>query len=125
MRLINYLIENEKQKSLSVAKMLSARPNLIRAVKDRDGPAVKRIIVEAQRDAGLDFITVSDKNGIVIARSHSEQAGDSSASQINVRQALSGASAVGLEPGNVVKFSLRAGHPVRTATRSSAWSRRA
>jgi methyl-accepting chemotaxis protein len=64
------------------------------------------------KDTGADFVTVSDEKGVVIARSHSDKAGDSVMSQINVAKALGGQANVGIESGTVVKFSLRAGCPV-------------
>jgi methyl-accepting chemotaxis protein len=63
------------------------------------------------------FVTVADRDGTVIGRGHSDKSGDSVLGQVNVKQALSGKASTGVEPGTVVKFSLRAGHPIVSAGR--------
>ena len=49
----------------------------------------------------------------MVGRGHSDKAGDSVLTQANVRKALAGESSTGIEEGTVVKFSLRAGAPVK------------
>jgi methyl-accepting chemotaxis protein len=82
------------------------------AVVSRDKASLRPLIIAAMKDTGAHFITVSDANGEVIARSHSDKSGDSVMKQVNVAKALAGERNVGIEPGTVVKFSLRAGCPV-------------
>ena len=62
---------------------------------------------------GLEVLTIADQEGNVIARGHSEKTGDSVLSQINVKKALAGEVSAGFEEGTVVKFSLRAGAPIK------------
>jgi methyl-accepting chemotaxis protein len=66
---------------------------------------------------GMELVTIADKEGMVVARAHSDKKGDSVRGQINVKKALAGEASVGLEEGTVVKFSLRAGAPVRIDNR--------
>ena len=49
----------------------------------------------------------------MVGRGHSDKAGDSVLSQSNVRKALGGEVSTGIEEGTVVKFSMRAGAPVK------------
>ncbi len=49
----------------------------------------------------------------MVGRGHSDKAGDSVLCQPNVKKALGGEASTGIEEGTVVKFSLRAGAPVK------------
>jgi methyl-accepting chemotaxis protein len=60
----------------------------------------------------LDFITLVNADGRVVARGHSSKHGDSQSRKYIVQQALEGNIAVGIARGNLVKFSFRAAAPV-------------
>ncbi len=111
-RLVDGSIQDQRQNFLEQGMMLAANSALVQAVAAGDGTALKPIIVKAMKDTSATFITVSDSQGKVVARSHSDKAGDSVLTQHNVQKALKGEPNVGIEPGTVVKFSLRAGVPV-------------
>jgi methyl-accepting chemotaxis protein len=102
-----------KGKLKSSAVSFAGRPDIANAVDKRDGAYLKGLGKEFTVNYGLDFVTISDREGKVIARSHSDKAGDSIANQINVKKALAGEATVGIEEGTVVKLSLRAGAPVK------------
>jgi len=51
----------------------------------------------------------------VIARTHDKKAGDSVANQANVQKALRGETTAAVEPGTIVRLSVRAGAPVKNA----------
>jgi len=107
----NYIL-NIKNKFLQAGTDIASNKSIIDAVENKDESSLRPIIVQAMKDTGAHFVTVSDQKGVVIARSHSEKTGDSVISQANVAKALTGEANVGIEPGTVVKFSLRAGCPV-------------
>jgi methyl-accepting chemotaxis protein len=95
------------------ALALAGRPDVVKAVEKKDALYLQNVAkIMADRES-LDFVTISDKDGNVIVRSHSDKKGDSVANQTNVRKALAGEASVGLEEGSVVKLSLRAGAPVK------------
>ncbi|RYD04320.1 hypothetical protein N752_15870 [Desulforamulus aquiferis] len=63
---------------------------------------------------GIDFATITDENGIVIARTHDPaKMGDSVMNQKNVQVALKGEPIAVIESGTVVKLSARSGVPVK------------
>jgi methyl-accepting chemotaxis protein len=65
------------------------------------------------KEQGLDFVTVTNAEGIVVARTHSpEQKGDSVLGQSNVREALKGHTYAAVESGTVVRLSARCGVPL-------------
>jgi methyl-accepting chemotaxis protein len=105
-------IEGLEQKFVQAGVLIASNTSVIEAVASRDKASLRPLIIAAMKDTGAHFITVSDANGDVIARSHSDKSGDSVRSQANVVKALAGERNVGIEPGTVVKFSLRAGCPV-------------
>ena len=105
-------IEGLEQKFVQAGVLIASNTSVIEAVASRDKASLRPLIIAAMKDTGAHFITVSDANGEVIARSHSDKSGDSVRTQANVVKALAGERNVGIEPGTVVKFSLRAGCPV-------------
>ena len=72
-------------------------------------PMAKKIMAELHSD----FMTISDTNGKVLARGHSDKTGDSVLDQGTVQLAIKGESSVGIVSGTVVPFTIRAGTPIR------------
>ncbi len=95
-----------------VAKYVAARPDIILAVKTWGSFTVQTLAKEAMNSLGVDFSTIANRTSIVVGRGHSGKVGDRVSSQKNVEPAFSGEASSGVEAGTVVKFSLRAGHPI-------------
>ena len=106
-------MEQMKKQALSFA----ARPDLGDAVERKDGAYLRQIMKTYMENNGLNVLVVVDKDGVVIARGHSDKAGDSIANQENVQKALKGEPGVSIEEGAVVKLSIRAGAPVKIQDR--------
>jgi methyl-accepting chemotaxis protein len=83
------------------------------AMLEKNTPFLQAYGRQVLQQIGMDFLVFSNKDGQVIARGHSDRFGDSILGQVNVQKALAGESSVGIEPGALVKFSLRAGVPVK------------
>jgi methyl-accepting chemotaxis protein len=105
-------IKDLQNRSIGTAEFLAGRPDVREAVAVHDTPFLQKLTADADRQMGMDFITIADMSGIVIARGHSDKSGDSVIKQENVIQALQGKTTCSFEEGTVVKFSLRAGSPV-------------
>lgn len=72
--------------------------------------------LEAMQIFEFEYLVVTDKDGKVLIRAHEpEKYGDSILDQVNIQKALHGEKSVGIEPGKVVKYSIRAGTPLRNA----------
>ncbi|WP_027367603.1 methyl-accepting chemotaxis protein [Desulfocurvibacter africanus] len=97
----------------TVAKLMAENPDVARALDQGDAAFLRGYAREVMGSSGVEFITIADSRGSVLARGHSDKAGDSILNQTNVQKALNGQASVGMEPGRVVKLSLRAGQPVR------------
>jgi hypothetical protein len=87
------------------------------AASQRNSVFLQQFAQEMMRRTGVEFITISDSKGDVIARGHSDRVGDNVMSQLNVQKALAEEASVGFEAGTEVKFSLRAGQPIKMANR--------
>jgi methyl-accepting chemotaxis protein len=96
------------------AVSFSTRPDLVKAVVEKDTEHLQQIGKTLLANNGLEVVTIAGADGKVIARGHSEKIGDSVASQINVKKALAGESTTGIEEGTAVKFSIRAGAPIKS-----------
>lgn len=112
-KVVENYIENLKEKYLQAGMLIASNKDVIEAVSAKNSTSLRPLIIQAMKVSGANFITVSDEKGIVIARSHADKTGDSVANQANVVKAIAGETNVGVEPGTVVKFSLRAGCPVQ------------
>ena len=109
-------VASSTKDALERAKGLASNPSVIAAVAAKDPEVLLKILPPMIKDAGLDFVTVSDSAGLVILRTHNPaKAGDSVAKQANVSSALKGTPAAFVESGTEIKLSARAGVPVKDA----------
>jgi methyl-accepting chemotaxis protein len=111
--LVQSYVTAEAQKLASGAQMTAARKELAEAIEKGDTAFVQKLGKSVMSDSRISLITIADKEGKVVGRGHSDKAGDSVLSQANVRKALGGEVTTGIEEGTVVKFSMRAGAPVK------------
>ncbi|WP_298032419.1 methyl-accepting chemotaxis protein [uncultured Desulfovibrio sp.] len=100
------------EKFLREARLIAQNPDLIEAVVRRDHAAAAAIGKKLMDMAGSEFIAITDEKGMVVARGHSLKYGDDLSSQETVRAGLQGKSTVGLVPGALIPFTLRAGAPL-------------
>ncbi|GAB6059968.1 methyl-accepting chemotaxis protein [Desulfonatronum parangueonense] len=101
----------------SVGFLMASNFDVQHALQDNNAQFLQRFARDVMQQTGVDFLTISDRNGVVLARGHSQRTGDSVADQVNVQRALKGESSVGIEHGTEVKFSIRAGFPVKMGDR--------
>ncbi|MHC1791716.1 methyl-accepting chemotaxis protein [Solidesulfovibrio sp.] len=109
---VDSMLKEANQEVRGVTYLLASRPDVAAAIVARDTARLVDIAKAAQRELKIEFVTIADAQGVVVARGHSDKIGDSVKNQINVQKALAGQGSVGLEEGTAVKFSLRAGYPV-------------
>ena len=110
-------IEAKKQESLIKAKVLAEYPGVAAAVAANDTAATLALLSPLVKNLAVDFLTVTNAEGKVVARTHEPgKFGDSVTNQANVVAALKGAPGTFIEPGTVVKLSARSGVPIRNAS---------
>lgn len=112
---LNTVLDTYKNDAAIYAKQFARHPLVEKAVEEKDAETLVAVLGALAADAKLDSITVSDANGIVIARTHDAKKGDKVGNQVNVQKALNGSVSAAIESGTVVKLSARAGAPVRNA----------
>ena len=105
--------EDQKKSLLASSFLMASNPLVASKIADGDTPWLQAYAKKVMAETGLESITISDASGKCVARGHSDKVGDSVAGQVNVQKALKGEVSVGVEQGTVVKFSLRAGYPVK------------
>ena len=107
------LLEEYSQNAESSARLIAANPDLIEALATKDKNSVLQKAAPLAKATTLDFITLTDENGTVVARTHApEKQGDSIKDEANIRQALQGKVTSAIEPGSSIKLGIRAGVPV-------------
>lgn len=102
-----------KLQSYTTAIAIAENREIIKAISKNDRGALLSAARELQKNAGVEFCTVLDANGTVLARCHEpDNYGDSLASQFNIKSAISGKSVTAVEKGSAVLLSIRSGAPV-------------
>ena len=107
-------LNNLRDKALRSVRTFAADPELAAAAAAGNRKEILRLLTPLMETSGLDFVTVTDRKGNVLARTHQpEKFGDNVKDQANVRSALAGSPLGALEPGTVVKLSARGGAPMK------------
>ena len=124
----NYIIEDSRKNAEVISKEIDTYKNralnslawfensarLSEALKTGDQEKAIELGQTAMKSFGLEYMVITDTAGNVFVRAHDPKTfGDSIANQVNIQNALKGKQSVGIESGKVVKFSIRAGTPLR------------
>ena len=94
------------------SRLMADNVALSEAIVKKDDKTISVILKHNMKTSGAQFITLADKDGKVIMRSHSSKRGDSITNQSVFRHAIQGQSCVNIERGTAIKFSLRAASPI-------------
>lgn len=99
----------------TLSEMILMDAEFIKALATGDADMVKKVAGHLAKSDNIDLVTVCDAEGKVVARGHSDEAGDflgprRMSSVIPLRD---GKRVVGLEPGNIVRLTLASGTPLR------------
>jgi len=108
---VKLFISDCETASRTAAISASESREVISAVRNRDPAAIIRAL-KSMNLYGVDFFTVTDEMGYVLARTHDGKLGDSVLNQENIRQALNKSVYTCIEEGTVVKASVRTGAPI-------------
>jgi methyl-accepting chemotaxis protein len=110
---LEQLLFRQRDRTELLARNLARFGNVVDAVREGDTRIVLERLTPLAKEQGLDFVTVTNAEGIVVARTHSpEQKGDSVLGQRNVQEALKGHTYAAVESGTVVRLSARCGVPL-------------
>lgn len=107
-------VDEIKQKALDITNWMENSSRMAGALQGQDRQGALELGKTALTSFGLDYLVVTDTEGNVFIRAHEpDKYGDSIAGQVNIQKALHGERSVGIEEGAVVKYSIRAGTPLK------------
>ena len=115
LRVLNSRTQTLSEETKLIAETLSADAYVIASVIKKDWTSVRNALDRAMTTNGFKIrnITVTDDAGIVIARLHSDDQGDSVINQPNVSGALKGETTSIISKGTAVKLGIRTGTPIK------------
>ena len=106
------LLEDYGLRAEGAAASIAGRPDVVQAARDRSHSDAYKILSKLNKQMHVDFIVLTDMNGNIIARGHSERFGDNIINQKAVKEALKGRATYSYEKAVLVRFAIRAGCPV-------------
>ncbi|MDR3641778.1 MAG: methyl-accepting chemotaxis protein [Humidesulfovibrio sp.] len=112
-RIVDKHIMAEGEMLYKATNALSQNPAVIDAVARHDDKALKEILRHHLDIHKVDAIVATDDKGIILVRAHDDKAGDSALNFASVASALKDKPSVGIERGDVVKFTMRAAFPIK------------
>ncbi|MCL2304818.1 MAG: diguanylate cyclase [Planctomycetaceae bacterium] len=113
---LKFHIENGKKNSQIAALSVADHRNVVKVIKGRNREEILRVLAPMVELHLVDHFTITDENGIVLARTHAPDSfGDSLVSQRNIREAMEGKTSTYFETGTVAKVAIRTGAPVYAA----------
>ncbi|GHV52318.1 methyl-accepting chemotaxis protein [Synergistales bacterium] len=109
-------VESIVSKMKTLADALSANTDIPRHIEDSLTNNLNRELLPYLKVSGLDTLTVTDSNGIVLSRPHAQsRIGDSVAKKGYIAPALTGGTSLVLESGTTIALGLFYGFPVKSA----------
>jgi methyl-accepting chemotaxis protein len=108
-----YELQDRKRLLLDDGFFIAVNFDVQQAMLEKNRDFLHQFGKQTMQQTGVEFVTFPDKQGIVVARGHSDRVGDSDLDQVVVQKALAGEAYVGIEPGTVFKFSLRGSTPIK------------
>jgi methyl-accepting chemotaxis protein len=113
-KLLLDIIEEKKSKAEKLVSWFESSPSFAESLQRGDRNTAIELGKKAMESFGVDFFTITDQKGNVFIRAHEpEKYGDSIINQQVIQSALKGQMTVYLEDGALVKYSIRAGTPLR------------
>jgi methyl-accepting chemotaxis protein len=105
-------LDKLQNNALEFGNVLAVHPDIIKGIEENND-LLSETIGMFKEKTGVDFIKVTDTEGMIIANTHTFQNfGDSIINQKNVQSALEGEAFSTIEKGNLIEFAVRAGIPV-------------
>lgn len=111
-RAMEEMFSEREDKTKAVANLAVLLPGLAEATYAGDGSKILQLIRDIPK-SNVDYVTITDKNGVVLARTHSPKTGDSIASIYAVQQAMAGNTSTTVENSPVTPLSIRTCIPIR------------
>lgn len=112
--ILSETLADRQQEALNATEIMANSPQLLNAIQTGNREEALAAGQQALKALGVEYLVVTDLEGNVFIRAHEpEKYGDNIMNQVNIQKAVAGESSVGIEEGAVVKYSIRAGTPLR------------
>ena len=111
---VENMIDDEEDQLKQTVRILVAIPQFVEAVYERDIESVRGSAIAIRHQFEYDVVTITDANGIVLARGHSDRAGDDISNRPMMAAALRGEISTGIfyDATAEVPFSIRSFSPI-------------
>ena len=106
-------VQSQQDSALHAVTSLSHNPLLTQAAAAGDAKTLRELLKTQLEIFGAGTAFVTDAKGVILARGHSDKAGDSAADRFCVGEALKGKAGSSIEKGKIVKFAILAAHPIK------------
>jgi len=116
MSLAQQLVDEELLRLADITETMSNNSDFVQAVQRRDSAALKTMSRGLVSGTSVNIVTVTDTEGVVLARGHSDQSGDKISTEAMV-SAIAGKRTRGLEAGSTTGYALWAAAPVTSGGR--------
>ncbi|WP_099204633.1 methyl-accepting chemotaxis protein [Scatolibacter rhodanostii] len=111
---VNSIFKDYELKSFQTAKNLASDKSIVSAVQtgNENGTKTTAQLMIERLSMDVDFVTITDAEGTVVARTHSDEVGDSISDQGDISLAMQGKTSTEIDFGSEFKLSIRTGAPV-------------
>ncbi|MYL83373.1 HAMP domain-containing protein [Desulfovibrio aerotolerans] len=113
LNVFNRQVGDYKDTYLDMARTQASRPTIVDAILAGNADRLRELGQMVLSGGKVDLVVFTDAKATVVARAHTDKAGDNIGNQEGIKRALAGESVSLFEPGNTVGFSLRAYAPVK------------
>ncbi|KHK03736.1 methyl-accepting chemotaxis protein [Desulfovibrio sp. TomC] len=113
LNVFNRQVADYKETYLDMARAQATRPNIIDGVLAGNAARLRELGQVVLASGKVDLVVFTDAKATVVARAHSDKAGDNIGNQEGLKRALAGEAVSLFEPGNTVGFSIRAYAPIK------------
>lgn len=112
---LNAIAEDYATKSAVDAKNLALETGVITALQQGNAAAIKSAVTASMKKMTMDvdFVTVVNSQGTVIARTHSDKTGDTLSSQADIANALKGEVTTHTDVGSEIRLGIHSGAPIK------------
>ncbi|MCL2689501.1 MAG: ATP-binding protein [Chitinispirillia bacterium] len=112
--------KNEKLRLSHDIRILAGMPELVNAVDAKDKQKIKEIARQFMLQLGVDAVAVTDENGIVLGRGHSQRIGEDLSERSTMKAALRGEIKPGIlfDKNAIIPFTIRCDAPIRKEGRT-------
>ncbi|NLM70414.1 MAG: HAMP domain-containing protein [Synergistaceae bacterium] len=111
---LRFIIDEQRVATEAQTALIVQQSDIVEELVTWNTKGILNKLTPLWKESGLDFVTITDADGTVLARLHEpEKKGDSVLNQANVKDALKGRTATYIEPGTAIPLSIRTGVPVK------------